>query len=132
MLVLSDVRTALRLDAAASGAMGLLFLLAAPPLAPMLGLPVALLRVVGAGLVPFAAALVWLAARERPPRGLVLAVVLGNAAWVAASLLLLTSDAVAPTPIGVLVVLAQAAAVAAFTWLESRGLRRGRALAASA
>ena len=120
----APLRAALLLDAVASGAMGLLFLAAAALLAPLLGLPDTLLRVSGAVLVPFAALLVWLAARAAPPRAFVGAVVAGNAAWVVASVTLLASGAVQPTMLGEAVVLAQAAAVALFAWLEWRALRR--------
>ena len=55
------LRRALFLDAAASGGMGLLLLVAAGPLAGLLGLPLSLLRSVGVFLVPFAAMLFGLA-----------------------------------------------------------------------
>ena len=118
------LRRALLIDAAASGAMGLMVLLGAGLLDQALALPASLLRAVGVGLVPFAGLLVWIARRTPVPLGLARVVVAGNALWVVASVALLLSDAVAPTRLGVLFVLAQAAAVAVFAWLEHAGVRQ--------
>jgi hypothetical protein len=126
------LRTALLLDAAASGAMGALLAVAATPLDPFLGLPGSLLRWAGVALLPYAAFLLWLASRAGAAPGAVRAVVGGNVLWVVASLFLLVSGLVTPTRLGVLVVLAQAAAVAAFAYLEHRALRRGDAVHRSA
>jgi len=59
------LRRALLLDSAASGTMGLLLLLAAGALQPMLGLPLGLLRWTGVVLIPFAALLVAVAVSAR-------------------------------------------------------------------
>jgi hypothetical protein len=118
------LRRALLLDAAASGAMGALLLVAAGPLESRLGLPASLLYWVGALLIPFAGLLIWIASLAPPPHGVVRAIVGGNALWVVASVLLLASGSVAPTRLGVLFVLAQAAAVALFAYLEHDGQRR--------
>jgi hypothetical protein len=117
-------RRLLRLDAATCAATGALLALAAPALEPPLGLPAALLREVGVALVPFAALLLWIARAPRPARGAVWAVVAANALWVAASVALLPSGLVAPTPLGGAFVLAQAAVVAALAWLEYAAVRR--------
>ena len=61
-LDLTALPTALRLDAVVTAANGAAYLLAAGPLADLLGLDATLLRVVGAGLLAFAA-VVWLVAR---------------------------------------------------------------------
>jgi len=118
----TPLRRALLVDAAASGTMGLVMLLAASPLESLFGLPTSLLRPVGLFLIPFAAFLVWLAQRADSLRGLVRAVVVGNILWVLASVLLLVSGLVTPTAIGTLFVLAQAAAVVVFAALEYRAL----------
>lgn len=118
------LRRALLLDAAASGALGALLLLAAGALDSLLGLPASLLYWVGALLIPFAGLLIWIASLAPAPRGAVRAIVGGNALWVVASVALVVSGGVAPTRLGVLFVLAQAAAVAAFAYLEHDGLRR--------
>jgi hypothetical protein len=112
----------LLLDAAASGGMGLLLAVFAGPLAGLLGLPEPLLRYAGIGLLPFAAVLAYLATREQVGRGAMWAVVAINAVWVSESLFLLASGWVSPTALGTAFVLAQAAAVGLFAWLEYRAL----------
>ena len=64
----SLLRVALLADAVASGAMGVLLAAAAEPLAGWFGLPLALLREVGLLLIPDAALLGYLAARNPAPR----------------------------------------------------------------
>jgi hypothetical protein len=118
------LRFALRLDAAASGALGLLGLAAAPLLAELLGPPSGVLAVLGGFLVGYAAALVLLAARPRIPRPAGWTVVAGNAAWVAGSVLATAVGWNALTGLGVVVTLAQAGAVAGFAALQTLGLRR--------
>ncbi|WP_019014996.1 hypothetical protein [Elioraea tepidiphila] len=121
---LPSLRAALALDAAASGAAGVVMLAGAGMLAPLLGLPATLLTVAGAALLPFALA-VGLLARQAPPRGLAWAVVAVNEAWVVASVVLLLGPWVAPTALGVAFVLAQAGIVAVFALLQAQALRRG-------
>lgn len=121
------LRSALLLDAVASGAMGLLLLLAAGALQPLLGLPIGLLRGAGIVLVPFAGLLVAVAASERASRGVVLTVVAANVLWAVCSVLLFLSGWVAPTALGKSCILVQAVAVAVFAYLEHNGLRRDRA-----
>lgn len=128
----NELRRALLLDAAASGAMGVLFLLAAGSLAALLGLPVTLVRYVGAFLIPFAAGLLWIATRSDVPAAVIRVIVFGNVLWVAASVFLLVSGVVSPTPLGVAVVLAQAAAVLVFAYLEYAGLTKHRGVARNA
>lgn len=111
-------RQVLLLDAVTSAAMGVLLAAATEPLAPRLGLPIGLLRGAGIGLLPFAAWLVYVAHRRTHDRGSVRLVAFCNVAWVAASLILLLIDWVHPTTLGIGFVLAQAAAVAVFAWLE--------------
>lgn len=85
-------RTALRLDAATVVPFALVLLIGARPLAAFLGLeravPVAL---VGAVLAPYAVMLLWDASREVIPRRALLVPVVANAAWVAASAVVLVS-----------------------------------------
>ena len=83
----SLLRVALRLDAAASGALGVLGVAAAPLLAELLGPPTGLLWWLGAFLVGYAAALVLIAARPRISRPAGWTVVGGNATWVIGSVL---------------------------------------------
>ena len=118
-----DLRTALRLDALASGTMGVLLFLAARPLSGLFELPVALLRGVGLLLVPFALFLGWLAMRPHLSRPLAWSIVIANVLWVVASLLVPATGWFAPTTLGTAFVIAQAAAVALFAHLEYAGLR---------
>lgn len=122
---LPSLRTALALDAAASGAAGAVMLAGAGLLSPLLGLPATLLAVAGALLLPFALAVGLLARRTAPPRGLAWAVVAVNEAWVVASVALLVGPWVAPSALGVAFVVAQAAVVVGFAVLQALALRRG-------
>jgi hypothetical protein len=91
----------------------------------LLGLPATLFAVAGAALLPFALAVGLLARQTHPSRGLAWAVVGVNEAWVVASVVLPLGGWVAPTTLGVAVVLAQAAVVPVFAVLQALALRRG-------
>jgi hypothetical protein len=114
---------ALRIDAAASGAMGLLLAMGAPALQPMFGLPTPLLRAVGAFLLPFAVSLLLLAPRANRSLGLVRLIIAGNLLWIAASIVVIVATRASITLLGEAFVLGQAAAVALFVYLEVRALR---------
>jgi hypothetical protein len=117
------LRLSLRLDAAASGALGVLALAAAPGLSDLLGPGTGALRAVGAFLVVYAASLALLAGLRSIPRPAAWTVVVGNLAWVAGSVV--AAFAVHDlTGVGTVVVLAQAAAVLTFADLQAVGLRR--------
>jgi hypothetical protein len=58
------------------------------------------------------------------PRGAVLAVIAGNGAWVAASVLVLLAGVLRPSALGYAFVLGQAAAVAVLAEVEAVALRR--------
>jgi hypothetical protein len=120
------LRFALRLDAAGSGALGLLGLAAAGPLADPLGTTADALRVAGAFLAGYALVLVLLAARPVIPRAAAWTVVVGNTVWVLGSIGAAVAGRDSFTALGVAVVLAQAAAVAVFADLQWLGLRRAR------
>ena len=79
------LRLAVRLDAAASGAMGVLLAAGGALLDDLLGIPAAVLVPVGGFLVVYAAALWALGSRPRVSRPAVWAVAAGNLCWVAAS-----------------------------------------------
>jgi len=113
-----DLRAVLRLDAVASGALGLAATAGAGVLDTALGLPSSLLLGVGVFLVVYAAGLVALAGRPTIPRPATWVVVLGNSAWVLASLGLTVGAWERLTVLGAVVVLAQAAAVAVFADLQ--------------
>jgi hypothetical protein len=88
------------------------------------GLPADLLRGAGMILVPFVAFVGYLPAQAQLTAAAVWAVIVCNALWVAASMLLLLSGWVAPTALGYAFVIAQAVAVAVFAELQYVGLRR--------
>lgn len=114
------LRTVLRVDAATCLAMGVLLVAAAAPLGAMLALPEPLLFWAGLLLFPCAALMAGAAAMQPPAPWLVWAVILGNAAWVLASIGVLML--LAPNGLGITFVLAQAAVVAALAVLEHRAM----------
>jgi hypothetical protein len=118
------LRQALVADATTSAAFGLLMLIGAGPLSNILGLPEMLLRVAGFALLPYAAFIGWLGVRETIQKPIAWAVVLGNALWVADSVLLLMSGWVAPTSAGFAFVIAQALVVLMYAEFQYVGLRR--------
>lgn len=124
----SFLRRVLLLDGASSGLLGVMALLDAQALEEYLGLPAALVREAGLGLIPFGIALVYLSRRATVPRAGVLAVIATNAAWVLASFLLLLVPGIAPTSLGYAVVIGQALAVAVLAEMEYVGLRRSAPL----
>jgi len=121
------LRYALLADAVASGATGLLMIAAASLLTSFLGLPVGLMREAGLLLIPYVALVAFVGTREAISRPAVQTIIALNAVWVAASVLLLVTDFVAPTAFGNAFVLAQAAVVALFAELQFVGLRRSEA-----
>ena len=123
------LRRSLQLDGIASALCGALLLVAAGPVSTLAGLPgPGLARAVGAGLLVYAAALLWNAARATVSRGEVQLAVVLNAGWVAGSAVLIVDGPL--TLVGNLAVGAVAVAVLLFAVLEMIGLRRLRAAAA--
>ena len=118
------LRRALQADALACAAFGLTLATLAGPLATSLGLPVLLPRIVGLGLLPYAALVALLAGRATISRRLAWGVVALNLLWAADSLLLLLSGWVAPTTLGVVFIVLQALLVAGIAGVQLLGLRR--------
>lgn len=116
-----DLRTVLRLDALASGALGVLLLVLFNPAEDELGLPVALSVTVGVLLLGWAGFVGWVA--QRPSRSLVAEVVALNLGYVVASAVFAFADWVALTDLGVAFVLVQAVAVLGFAAGQILGLR---------
>jgi len=115
----SFLRRALHVDAATCFGTGALLSLGADKLSSLLGLPAALLLYAGLALFPVAAFLAWVGSRRSvSPAGAWLAI-LGNAGWIAGSILVLVL--LSPTGLGTAFVIAQAVVVAL---LEFMGLRR--------
>ena len=120
----SLLRLALRLDAAVTGLNGAAYLVAAPVLDDVLGLPGGLLRGAGAFLLVYAGA-VWLVgsgARISAPA--VEAVVVTNVLWAIGSVVAVGTGAGSPTTVGAVWLVLQAAVVAGFAALQIAGLRR--------
>ncbi len=125
------LRVTLLGDAGASGATAALLVAGAGLLEPLLGLPVALMREAGMLLVPYVILVVFVASRASAAVTAVNAIIAINAGWTAASLLLLASDWVNPSMLGIAFVLAQALAVGAFAVIQYACLRQaGRGVTA--
>ncbi|MGY1822498.1 hypothetical protein [Geodermatophilus sp. SYSU D00079] len=118
----SLLRPALRLDAVVTGLNGAAYVLAASPLAGLLGLPSDWLRGAGVFLLAFTVAVGSVAARPVPSA--VRAVVAANAIWAAGSVAVVLAGTGTPTTTGVVWLLLQAVVVAAFAVLQAAGLRR--------
>ncbi len=114
---------ALLADAAVSACAGVLQLTNTERLVAALELPRLLLIGTGEFMLVYAAALVWMATRARLWSAVVKFIVLGNLAWAGASLGLLFTGVLSPSPLGVAIVLAQAGAVVLLAGLEWAGLR---------
>lgn len=119
-----DLRTALRLDALASGGVGALLLGLAGVLEEPLGLPVVLSAVVGAGLLGWAGLVGWISIGAS--EALAKEVVIGNLVYVGGSVALASAGWVDLTGLGVAFVLAQAGAVVGLTGLQVLALRGER------
>ncbi|MFJ9697365.1 hypothetical protein [Kitasatospora sp. NPDC101183] len=117
------VRGTLALDAAVTGANGLAYLALSGPLGGLLGLGRSTLFGLGFFLTAYALLVAALAARPRPHRLAVLAVVDLNAAWTVLSLAALATR-LEPTTAGAVWIPAQAAVVALFAGLQLAALRR--------
>ena len=116
------LRSVLIADAAISGTAGLFLALAAAPLHQFLGISEALMRYAGVSLIPFAAVLVYLAARREVSQHSIAAIIALNIAWVVASVGSLF--VIEPKPLGYGFVVIQALAVVAFAEMQYVGLRR--------
>jgi hypothetical protein len=118
------LRTALRLDAAVTGANAVAYLALAGPLADLFGVPATALRAIGAFLAVFALA-VWMTARPAViSRAAAGAIAVANLAWAAGSVVALLLDAWSPETVGAVWIALQAAVVALFADLQLLGLRR--------
>jgi hypothetical protein len=123
------LRRGLLVDGVISGATGLLLLFGAGFLQELLGVPGTLLRTAGVILVPFAAALLYMATRQRLSPGAVRTVIVSNVLWVVASIGLLISGAITPSILGYGFIVMQAVAVGVFAEVQYVGLRRTRSTA---
>ena len=120
------LRRALLANAAFSGLTGLATLLAAPPLAVWLGLEdgAGTLRVLGAGLLLFAATLVQLARADRPNPRRAVAASAADTLWVVGSIALLLVAPGLLSSAGRWTVALIAVIVAVFAAAQATGVRR--------
>ena len=125
----SFLRKALLADAAISGAACLAMIAGADLTHDLLGLPSGLVFWAGVALIPFIVTLGMVVRAGAAPAGLIVTLIVLNFAWVAASLWVAFGPVVAPTLIGKVFIVAQAAMVALFADLQIIGLRRTNAMA---
>lgn len=118
------LRRVVQLDAAATGATGLLLLGGTSFLHSLLNLPVSLLTYAGIFSVGWALTLGIASLRERLSQSFVWTIIIANVAWVIGSVALLVSGYVSPSFLGYAFVIAQALAVDIFAALQFFGLRR--------
>lgn len=123
------LRNVLNADALISGAAGILMMLGAPLLSPLLELPAELLFWAGLALVPFVAMLVVIARRPTVSKLVLIDIIAINALWVVGSFALLVSGVVQPNLLGIAFVAAQALTVAVFAELQFVGIRRAASAA---
>jgi len=125
------LQTVLRLDALTCVGSGVASIALGPMLSGALGLSAGLLSGSGVALLAVGAFIVFAAAKTPALRWPVWVVVLGNAGWVLASVLLLVSGVEQPTALGIAYVIAQAFVVAILAELEYVGLRKTASLVAT-
>ena len=113
-----------RLDAAVTGANGAAYLLAAPLLHDLLGVPSGTLRGLGAFLLLFAGGVALVAARPVVSPVATEAVIGANALWAVGSVAVVLAGGFALTGVGTAWVLLQAAVVGSFAALQLAALRR--------
>lgn len=121
------LRTVLRLDGLVCLAMGGALVALADSLAGPTGLTPTFLTLAGALLLPVGLFILAVAWPAEPPRAGVALVVAGNALWVVASIGVVVTAVVNPTPLGTMLILGQAAAVAVIAVLEAAPLATPRA-----
>lgn len=118
------LRRVLAFDAVTSGAMGVMLVLGAGLLEPLLAIPKLHLMAAGAILVPFALGVGLVATRPVLSRRAIWAIVAINALWVIESFALMFAGAISPNVPGMAFVAAQAVFVAVMAELEVIGLKR--------
>jgi len=122
------LKRVLLVDAASCLGLGVLLIFGADMLSGPLGISTALLKIAGNALIPIGLYMGWLGLRLNAAAALVWLVILGNAAWVAKSLILVFAHPDI-TPLGIAFVTSQAAFVLLMAILEYAGVRRATATA---
>ncbi len=121
------LRTALVLDATASGVSALLFTFGASFIADWMALPVGLVFWIGIFMFPWTALLATAARQATLSRMVLIDIIAVNALWVVASFGIMLGGVVDPTALGVAFITVQAIAVAVFAELQFVGMRRAAA-----
>ncbi len=116
------LRATLAIDAAASGTLALIQLLAPYAVAQLTGLAVELLVATGVLLAAYAALLIRIASSAAVARTLVELVAVGNLGWALTCIVLATALGNDLSTLGVGYLLFQAGAVVAFASAQARGL----------
>jgi hypothetical protein len=124
------LKLVLTADAVSCLGMGSVLRAAAAPLGELFGLAGSLVFGAGLALLPVGLFILIVARRKAVAPILVLAIIAGNALWIAESFVL-AANAPRITILGTAFVLAQAAIVAALTALETTGVFRARQASAS-
>ena len=119
------LKLVLTADALSCLGMGAVLAAAAAPLADLFGLAGDLVSGAGLALLPAGLFILIVARRETVAPIFVYAIIVGNALWIAESLML-AANAPRITTIGTAFVLAQAAVVAILTAMETTGVMRAR------
>ncbi|GGA62686.1 hypothetical protein [Pelagibacterium lentulum] len=119
------LKNILALDAATCALMGIALAAAAPTLSPLLTLPQDLLFYAGLLLLPIAGFMAILARQAQPWSTGVWLVILGNAAWVLASIVVLATTG--PNMLGAVFLTFQAGVVAMLALAEFKAVARRRA-----
>ncbi len=121
------LRRVLWLDAATGVATGLLQVLLAAYLAPLLGLPEVLLVASGWAIFGYVLFISFIATRPVIPQALVWLLIAANGIWVLGCLALLFGGLVTPTLLGQAFIAVQAVAVGALMELQWLGVRKAAA-----
>lgn len=118
------LRLVLKLDAIATGAVGVLSLTASPVLDGLLGIPLSLLMPVGLFLIAYAVAIWLVATRPHVSRPAAWTAVAINVVYAVDAIVVVVAGWFALTALGTAFVLFQAAAVALFAAAQFYALRR--------
>ncbi|OPC81285.1 hypothetical protein B4N89_10300 [Embleya scabrispora] len=120
------LRLALRLDAIATGVVGLAALAGCALVDGALGLPTAFLAGLGAFLVLYAVGVWRIGGSDAPHRTAVRAVIGLNLVWFADSVGMAIAGLLDPTTLGTTLIVLQAVAVLGFADVQILGLRKAR------
>lgn len=118
------LRRVLRLDGAVTAANGAMYLALAPLIQNLLGIPKAAQYPVGAFLIAYGAAVLFVASRPAINKLLVDAFIVVNVAWVVASLAAVIAGTFPTTTLGTVWIVLQSLIVGGFAALQATALLR--------